>query len=78
MRLSGHCARHPEEVASKLILWQPTDGKPKRGRRAMTYIDNLMNDTGTESVTEIRGLMEDRTAWKKRVNDVVRPGGRQK
>ena len=35
---------HPEEVASKLILWKPSHGKSNRGRKRKTDLDNLMND----------------------------------
>ena len=27
MRLAGHCSRHPEEVAHKLVFWQSTKEK---------------------------------------------------
>ena len=26
MRLAGHCVRHQDEIASKIVLWQPTEG----------------------------------------------------
>ena len=42
MKLAGHCVRHPEEEASKLVIWQPTIGQASIGRRAVTYIDTLM------------------------------------
>ena len=45
LKLAGHCVRHSEEVASNLVLWQPSQGKPNRGRKRKTYLDNLMNDT---------------------------------
>ena len=33
MQLAGHLVRHrEEEVASKLVLWEPLDGAPNRGR----------------------------------------------
>ena len=41
LRIAGHCIRHDDEVAHDLILWQPTSGKSNRGRKAVTYIDNL-------------------------------------
>lgn len=46
MRLTGHCKRHDEEMASNLVLWQPDRGRPSRGRRRTTLIDTLLNDTG--------------------------------
>ena len=31
IRLAGHCVRHPELMASEMILWEPTHGKKSRG-----------------------------------------------
>ena len=73
LRLAGHCVRHSEEEASKLVLWQPTEGRPRR----VTYIDNLLQDTGMENTQELRTSMEDRESWRMRVEeDVGRPDGR--
>ena len=49
LKLAGHCVRHPEEEASKLVLWEPDRGVRNVGRRAVTYIDNLKKDTGLET-----------------------------
>ena len=32
LRLAGHCQRHPELGAHRLILWEPTHGQRSRGR----------------------------------------------
>ena len=32
MLIAGHCVRHPEEEASKLVLWQPKRGKRNKER----------------------------------------------
>ena len=32
MRLAGHCQRHQELPASRLVLWEPTHGHRSRGR----------------------------------------------
>ena len=77
MELAGHLIRHEEEVANKLVLWQPTSGRPSRGRKKRTYIQNLFEDTGTEDVSELINLMKDRNTWKDRVKESLgRPGGR--
>ena len=60
MKLAGHCIRHPEEEASKLVLWEPTSGKRNVGKQAVSYIDNLKKDTGMESPQEIRTAMMDK------------------
>ena len=54
LRIAGHCVRHPEEEASKVVLWQPARGTTNRGRRHFTFIDNLKEDTGLESVSQIK------------------------
>ena len=57
LKLAGHCVRHSEEVESNLVLWQPSQGKPNRGRKRKTYIDNLMNDTNMESVDDVWSII---------------------
>ena len=44
LRLAGHCVRHPELEASKLVHWAPQQGKSNRGRKRIGYIDNLKAD----------------------------------
>ena len=66
MLIAGHCVRHKEEEASKLVLWQPVQGKRKRGRRAVTYIDTLIEDTGLGSINELKTAMLDREGWRRR------------
>ena len=68
MRLAGHCHRHPEEIASQLVFWEPTRGKPNRGRPAVSYIDNLKADANLSEVAYIKKLMEDRKLWTKLSN----------
>ena len=60
MRLAGHCIRHPEEMANKLVLWEPSDGKRSRGRRSLTFIDTLLEDTEMENKQELKSIIEDR------------------
>ena len=77
MRLAGHCIRHEDEAANKLILWQPTEGRTNKGRRKITYVNALLEDTELQSVQELRTIMEDREDWSKRVKAIMgRPDGR--
>ena len=39
MRLANHCIRHEDEIANKLVLRQPNDGRERRGRQKMNYIE---------------------------------------
>ena len=68
LRLAGHCVRHPEERASKLVLWELLQGKAGRGRKPIDYIDVIRRDTGLEEVRDIRNVMMDRNLWKDIVN----------
>ena len=76
MRLAGHCIRHEEEIASKLVLWEPLEGTRNRGVQPASYIDNLLRDTGVENTRELRSLMEDRTDWRRAIASTGRPDGR--
>ena len=64
MRMAGHSVRHPELVASELVLWEPAHGSRNPGRRRATYIDSLKRDTGLNETSEVRTLMEDRQRWR--------------
>ncbi len=76
LRLAGHCARHQEEVASDLVLWQPLEGRTNRGRKRTTYIDTLLQDTGLANVAELKTCIMDRNIWKEYVEAGVRSGDR--
>ena len=76
MRLAGHCIRHEEEIASKLVLWEPLEGTRNRGVQPTSYIDNLLRDTGLENTSELRSLMVDRNDWRRVIASVGRPKGR--
>ena len=45
LKFSGHIWRHDEKIAYSLLFWMPTNGKKKRGRPQITYIDQLIEDT---------------------------------
>ena len=53
MRLAGHCLRHPEEIANKLVLWEPLEGIRNRGPQKTTYVDNLLRDSGMDNTQEL-------------------------
>ena len=69
LRFIGHCWRKKDEVISDLLLWEPKHGARKRGRPALTYVDQLQNDTGL-SIAELKNIMENRKEWMKLVNGV--------
>ena len=65
---SGHCWRSKLELASDVIMWQPTHSKRKIGRPLRTYVDQLVDDTLCD-VNEIKKAMEDRAGRRKIVNN---------
>ena len=75
LQLAGHCIRHSEEVASDLVLWQPLDGYTNRGRKRITFVETLLQDTGMVNTEELRTCILDRNIWNKHVQASVRPGG---
>ena len=40
---AGHCRRNKDELISDVLLWTPTYGRPKAGRPARTYIQQLFS-----------------------------------
>ena len=55
LRLPGHCGRHNEETASKVLLGNvPQKSHPNRGRPRTTYIDTIKADTGLYNTKEMR------------------------
>ena len=73
LRRAGHCLRHPEEIASYLVLWQPTIGSTSRGRKATTFFNTLRRDTDLDSIQEIKVAMDRRT-WNSIVKSVQENG----
>ena len=70
MSAAGHCVRHKEEEASKVMLWQLQHGQTKRGRPKTTYIHTLLEDTGLGTVGELRTVMLDQSDWRGRIHVV--------
>ena len=70
LRLARHCLRHPEEIASHLVLWQPTIGSTSRGKKATTFVNTLKRDTYLDSIQEINTAAMDRRMWNSMVKSV--------
>ena len=67
-KITGYCVRHPEEMASQLVLWQPVRGNAGRGRKTTDFIDVIKRDTNLDSTEDIRNVMLDRNWWREFVN----------
>ena len=72
LRLAGHCQRHPELGAHRLILWEPNHGQQGRGRPRTTFVDQLKRDTGTTTTGELAAMMKDRKIGRKAVDSRLR------
>jgi len=64
MKLAGHCVRHGDEMASKVVLWEPNRGQRIQGDSAQHYIDVLLKDTVLHYVNELHTAMNNREEWK--------------
>ena len=64
MKITGNCIRYPELSAHPLIIWEPTQGKSKRGRRRLNYLDVLRKYTDLLEKQEIRTNMFDSNVWR--------------
>ena len=68
-RHAGHCWRSRDELISDVLLWTPTHGRAKAGRPALTYIQQLCEDTGC-SPEDLPEAMNYREKWRERVRDI--------
>ena len=69
LRLAGHCVRHQELMANKLVLWEPSFGRRGRGRKKDSYVNMLIKDTGLDNASDLRCIMQDRTSWRRLVHE---------
>ena len=63
LRFAGHIWRG-NEVVKELLFWEPTQGSKSRGRPAITYVDQLISDTGLPK-RDIQRAMDNREMWKR-------------
>ena len=63
LKIAGHCIRHPELIASDLILWEPKNvyGGTQKGRPKTNFVSTICRDVGIEQKEELRTLMLNRT-----------------
>ena len=72
-RHAGYCWRSRDKLKSGVLLWTPSYGRPKAGRPARTYIQQLCEDTGYSS-EDLPEVMNDREEWRERVRDIHASG----
>ena len=73
LQFAGHCLRHPELPAHDVLLWQPIHGRRSRGRPAASFTKLMLKDTNTETVEEVRQLLNDRHLWRSISGARLRP-----
>ena len=64
-RHAGHCWRSRDELISDVLLWTPTYGRAKAGRRARAYIQQLFEDNGC-SPEDLPAAMNEWEKWRER------------
>ena len=72
-RYIGHVWRKTDETAQKLLLWEPMQGKRKRGRPRYSYVDQLRDNTGFEK-KHLMEKMQNRKEWRSLVQYVRASG----
>ena len=72
-RHAGHCWRSKDELINNILQWTPSHGRPKAGRPARTYIQQLCGDTGC-SPEDLPEAMDDRERWWECVRDICADG----
>ena len=72
LRLAGHCQRHPELGAHRLILWEHTHVQRGRGHPKTTYVDQLKRDTVATTTRELAAMLKDRQIWRKTLDSRLR------
>ena len=72
-RHAGHCWRSKDELVSDVLPWTPTYGQAKAGGPALTYIQQLCEDTGCNP-EDLQKAMNDWEKWRERVRDICAGG----
>ena len=62
LMFAGHCLRRDDEVASDLVLWEPTHGTIRWERPPESYIMNLERETGIPA-SEMKVTMMNHGVW---------------
>ena len=66
---AGPCWRSRDELLSDVLRWTPAHSRAKAGRPALTYIQQLCEDTGCSHRDQLEA-MNDREGWREKVRDI--------
>ena len=61
--MAGHCMRHGDLPANRLVLWEPDQGRASCEGKMLTYIDSLKRNTGLASSKDLKACIMDRIVW---------------
>ena len=66
----GHIMRSKDSL-EKSTLVEKCEGKRKRGRQRMRWLDNLKDVTGKDLI-ELKEMVQDRSKWRSFVQEITR------
>ena len=72
MRLAGHFYRAKDELASKIITWQPRRRRANVGRPRKNFYQQLIEDAGCRTLYKLEILKTDRNIMEG--EDSIGPG----
>ena len=57
LKLACHLIRHNNIMVHKLILWKTTNGRSRRDRKDIIYVDNLKEDSRLDHINEMMAML---------------------
>ena len=64
------CVGHVSDIPTRMYMYYivlvslGANGSARRGRKTITFVDNLREDIGLDDINEIKTMMLDRDVWR--------------